>query len=209
MPDYEYDVFLSYRRSPLVATWVHQFLKPLLKSWLAQSLPYEPTFFIDTDEIEVGDEWPERLQSALARSRVLLAVLSPDYFRSAWCIPEWNWIRSREKQFNLRDQGRGGIVYALQFSDGEHYPQDVDTIQMQDARPFAYTSAAFKQSDEHLRFELLIRNELAPRVAKLVQQAPPWQAAFDTQIIEPFIATPNPPGVAKAVAVADTSWRKL
>jgi macrodomain Ter protein organizer (MatP/YcbG family) len=40
--DYQYDVFISYRRPNPVGDWVKNHFHPLLVEWLSQAMPYEP-----------------------------------------------------------------------------------------------------------------------------------------------------------------------
>src|SRR5512134_1300064 len=79
--DYVYDVFISYRRKQPVMDWMRLHFFPLLEVILPECMPRAPRIFIDW-ETETGAEWPARLAQALATSRCLLPVWSPQYFRS-------------------------------------------------------------------------------------------------------------------------------
>jgi hypothetical protein len=72
---YEFDIFISYRRHAPVLEWVKNHFEPRLTEWLGTSWPNEPRDF--RDEIEVGSDWPLRLENGLARSGLLVAVWSP------------------------------------------------------------------------------------------------------------------------------------
>lgn len=87
--NYEYDVFVSFRRLGNIPSWVEDILVPELRARLGDWLPQEPRIALDTDVIETGDNWPIRLSNVHAKSKVFLMVLSANYFRSGWCSSEW------------------------------------------------------------------------------------------------------------------------
>ena len=45
--------------------------------------------FFDTDEIRSMDDWEARILTGLRQSKMMVAVLSPSYFASAYCLKEW------------------------------------------------------------------------------------------------------------------------
>jgi hypothetical protein len=51
--------------------------------------------FWDTQDIDVGDVWPERLINALRVSRLCLCLLSPGYFNSEYCGKEFQVFKVR------------------------------------------------------------------------------------------------------------------
>jgi parallel beta-helix repeat protein len=50
----------------------------------------------DTDDVEVADEWIERLRAMVFESHLFIAVLSPAWFRSDYCRQELEWFLERE-----------------------------------------------------------------------------------------------------------------
>ena len=118
---YQWDVFISYRRADPIEGWVQRILKPEIARWLhGHGGVSEPRIFLDTDARPEASssEWPQHLRDALATSKVIVPVLSPEYFTSRWCLAELLNMRRRE-----RDTGRR-VVYAVQFSDGDFYPEE-------------------------------------------------------------------------------------
>ena len=83
---YRYDVFVSYGDIGRIHSGYEGFLGKF-STYLAQELGRRPKIFID-DMIEAGHSWPHALAYALARSRVLVALWTPLYFKSPWCISE-------------------------------------------------------------------------------------------------------------------------
>jgi len=130
--DYEYDIFISYRRRQPVMDWMRYHFYPMLNERLPDCLPYTPNVFIDWN-IETGAEWSAELSRALKRSRCLVAIWSAEYFRSAWCLAEWQTMRERERILGLRSESNpAGLIYAVRFSDGKYFPQEARSIQYRD-----------------------------------------------------------------------------
>lgn len=135
--DYVYDVFVSYRRRQPVLDWVKNHFYPLLEQRLPDELPvdHKTRIFVDWDEIEIGSAWPAKLSQALKRSRCILPVWSPEYFRSDWCLAEWKTMMERERLLGLRTEQRpGGLIFPVIFADGEHFPQEARVVQSKDLR---------------------------------------------------------------------------
>lgn len=117
---YRYDVFISYRNQPGLVGWVRDHFQPLLQTWLDNELPSGATIFRDKVSIEAGDEWSDAIKNALADSRCLIAVLTPQYFRSKWCVAEWQSIDSRGA---LQAQTRNKLLIPIRYSNGPYFPQ--------------------------------------------------------------------------------------
>ncbi len=176
---YEWDVFLSYRRIPLIHEWVDETFKELFGRWLAEKLgdDHAKIFFGD-DAIRCGDRWPERLTQALRRSKCLVAIWNQSYFQSDWCWREWYSFSERSKKAAL---GPAGLALPVLWSGGsEHIPEDARTVQWADFRAFA--RSGLKGTVRHLPFEDKIV-DFAEQVARVVALAPDYQD--DWPIAEP------------------------
>ncbi|MCU0568105.1 MAG: TIR domain-containing protein [Oculatellaceae cyanobacterium Prado106] len=183
---YVYDIFISYRRRPPVEDWVRYHFYPLLKKWLPQSMPREPMIFIDVG-VETGTEWAIALENALKSSRCLLPVLSPDYFRSNWCLAEWQSMIEREQQLGLRTaQNPNGIIYPVVFSDGEHFPDEAKQIQQRDLRKWNSSYLSFAETKGIVELEQQVQ-ELSEELWNMLQRVPPWQ---DFPVVTPKVS-PN------------------
>jgi len=91
--DYTYGVFISYRHRGHTAEWIKNHFYPMLEQRLPECMPvdHDTKIFLDL-KIETGSAWPDELRHALKMSRCILAVWSPDYFRSEWCLAEWHTL---------------------------------------------------------------------------------------------------------------------
>jgi len=186
---YEYDIFISYRRKEPVLSWVRDHFAPQLEQWLSESLPHEPKLFRDEDTIETGSTWPLALQEGLRRTRLLVAVFSPSYFRSAWCLAEFESMLLRERQVGLRTTERpDGLIYAVCFNDGEHFPGKAQAIRHKDLRPWNQTAPAFPLTAAYVEF-ISQMQKVAEEIGALLPRAPEWQADW------PIVTPPNAPTV--------------
>jgi hypothetical protein len=177
MEDYIFDVFLSYRHDYPVGPWVTKYFYDMFKGWLSEELGgREVNVFFDKRELEPGEKWPDSLRAAIKTSRVLVAVCSPGYFRSKWCLSEWNSFQAREKLL-----GRNSLRVPIRHNDGQHFPEDAKNIQMMDFSRCVGVMPAFVNDQRALELEDKIK-ELAASVAKAVNSAPPFQP--DWPIVE-------------------------
>src|SRR5438309_10022485 len=94
---YEYDVFISYRRYGKWPCWVKEKFLPLFNLWLSAELGHDARVTLD-EQIEAGVDWPIDLGQKLARSKLLVPLLSRQYFSSRWCVTELAHIYAREQQ---------------------------------------------------------------------------------------------------------------
>jgi len=175
---YEYHVFISYNRSGDVGEWVRTHFHPVLRRRLESVLKEEPRIFID-EKLDVGSDWPHSLADALHKSSYMLAVWTPSYFRSKWCMAEWETILERERRSGLRAPGHtGGLVYPVVYSDGESFPEEAKRIQSRlDLHDYAYPYEQFKKTEKYLHFfdkVTDIANELKTRL----DTVPQWDAEW-------------------------------
>ncbi len=184
MPDdYLYDVFLSYKRHKLIIPWITQ-LKNELHYWLGHELPgKEVEIFFDSDSIEVGDRWPERLREGLKTSKCMIGIWSPKYFyNSPWCVSEWKSFMAREDMANM---GIGGLIAPIKVHDGEWFPEEAKIVQQEDL--IAYYSTAISFWETQKASELIdIIKVFVGKVADIVRRAPPFDPDWPIVEAEPL-----------------------
>jgi hypothetical protein len=173
--DYEYDIFLSYSRKTCVAEWVRECFLGLFKDYLTNELGEEPRIFVDTEDIQPGDIWPERMRKALATSRCLLAMLSPPYFTSAMCCQEFAVMHNRSRKLGRCSTANpSGLILPVRTWDGDSFPQCVRDFQSLNCREFVRHGPCFRQSSRFLDLqESLVA--WVPHAARVVGDAPTWQ----------------------------------
>ena len=86
--DADHDLFVSYAHVDDHDGWVAALLEQLRLEHAAFT-PNPLRVFYDRTGIATMEDWEHRILSALRSSKVMLAVLSPAYFESAYCRKEW------------------------------------------------------------------------------------------------------------------------
>ncbi|MDX3514266.1 TIR-like protein FxsC [Streptomyces caniscabiei] len=97
--------FLSYARKRGPRVLVKRFYDDLcaeLRQELRRlhkgnTVPFDRPFF-DVQSIQVGQDWNAALGEALGRCRTMLALYTPDYFRSDFCGREWKAFEDRQRR---------------------------------------------------------------------------------------------------------------
>ncbi len=178
--DYQYDIFLSYTRN-LVGDWVDDYFLELFREHLESALGYLPSVFVDAQSISAGDAWPMRIQQALARSKCLVALISPPYFTSTWCMKECHVMLAREKVegFGITGNGSGLVIPAI-VRDGKHHPKYIQDIQSVDFKRFVRKGGAFANSPLYIEFQDKME-EWTEQVAAAINRAPAWNSNWPNE----------------------------
>lgn len=144
---YEFDIFVSYRRSSTVGQWVRSHLVPRLEARLDDVAPGKVRISCDA-QMESGVRWPDELRRRLRLSGLLLAVWSADYFRSPWCVAEWKSFKERETLLKMfQDQNPRGLVYPVRYADGDYFDSEAQQTQCRkDFSKLNYPDDVFKLS---------------------------------------------------------------
>ena len=184
--DYAYHVFLSYKRGGKVEKWVTNLLMEELKDELSEALGGEKAqLFRDKESIKLGDIWSKKIKEAIKLSCCIVPIWSPTYFRSKWCVAEWESFRVRAEDLRLTTKG---LVAPIKWQAGEGYPSIAKDVQYADFTRFAYTATSIKQN---LSFQRKLR-EFAGQVAEIVRGAPDFRPDWP-------IILPNSPRVKKLI----------
>jgi hypothetical protein len=178
--DYQYDLFLSFRHKPPVIDWLRRHFFPKLEQWLPNAMSRDPAIFVDWN-IETGAAWPLVLKEGLLRSRCMLAVWTPEYFRSSWCLAEWQSFRAREQRLGLTTKG---LIYPVVYFDGEHFPDEAKATQMKDLRTLNHPDSSFAKTRKYVQFDAMVQ-EICGELAMNIATAPPWQAEWPIELPTP------------------------
>jgi len=185
---YQYEIFVSYKRSPTGSLWVRNHFVPELQSRIDDISPIPIRISCDY-QMESGALWPEELKRRLRNSAILLTVWSAPYFRSSWCMAEWRSFRQREEVLGLfTPQSPRGLVYPIRYADGEYFHDDAKNTQCRfDFSGYTYPGEEFRKTAKYMEFEDHVK-DLADEILPYVLAAPNWRQDFP--IVEPL---PMPP----------------
>ncbi len=150
---YQFDVFISYRRTSSARDWLLEYFYPKLLGYLRESLPHEPAIFLDQASIEPGAIWRSRIETGLRTSKCMVAILNAPYFTSEFCQAEWSTFLQRETLLGKP----GSLITPIQFFDGEYYAASAKERQLIDMKPWATSAPAFRETREFLRFEAAVQ----------------------------------------------------
>lgn len=198
--DYEYDVFISYKRSPIQNEWLREHFVRLFSEFVRDEIVAETrraprSIFFDESQlseearafdiqgIEPGQKWRDELKTALKTSRCLVALWTPSYFLSKWCTAEW-------QTFQARSQERGkALVVGVSVHDGQSFPADAKAIQFMDLSAYKIIGAGFAASPKYVDFQEQVM-KLAHYVAKAVKDSPDFE---DWPIVDSSVGPPSVP----------------
>jgi hypothetical protein len=179
---YQNDVFISYRREKNAWTpWARDIFKLALESCLQRELGDPPNIFID-DQTPVGLNFVNHLASALATSKIMVALLSKDYFSSDWCVHELDLMMEKAQGSDL--------IIPIVVHDGHAIPDAVSLLQSADFRHYAIPALSHAGSLYAEFWAKLVG--LSPRIGNAVETAPDfdlvWEPAFRQRLTDVYAA---------------------
>lgn len=189
MADYEHDIFISYRRSDIDwVRWTRENFVRALSSLLRPRLGSIKVFVDET--IEVGASWPNHLAMSLSRSRIMVAVLSRDYFQSDWCRLELALMHHREKKGSLRTAASPwGLIIPVVIDDGNCFPPEVQAMQGEPLHSFANPFMRPDSPKQEAMAEVL-KNKLCTSIELALAASPAfdpeWEQVAHKQFEEVF-----------------------
>ncbi|MEV7098249.1 toll/interleukin-1 receptor domain-containing protein [Amycolatopsis sp. NPDC051045] len=172
---YEYDVFISYRRTASdISAWIRHHFHPRLSEVLDNNRYEDVKIFFD-DQVRVGSSWPAELRSALQSSRVLVPVCSPKYFRDEWCLAEWASMAEREALTAVPSaEHRRQLIYPVVFCDSRNFPEWAHQRRLRDLQQWNHPFEHFQTAPAYLDFNQEIKR-IADELEELIEGAPDWR----------------------------------
>lgn len=185
MSGYEFDVFISYSRRGSAQKWLLNNFYDKFRECLANQIAPAPKVFLDRG-MERGVHWPSRLEKALHRSKIMVAVLTPPYFTSPWCMAEMKSMQARERLLGLGGVDRPqGLVYRILYSDSDNFPPEAREFSWWDFKAFSTPEPVFQESRDWVPFHHLV-TDFAEDLVALLKQVPEWRPDW------PVIERPDP-----------------
>jgi len=188
---YEFHVFLSYRRHGEWTQWVKEKFLPLFLHWLGEELGENAQVFFDQRILEAGKLWPQESAYALARSRVLVPLLSRQYFNSEWCKTELAHMCARETISGMRKaQPPKSLIVPAVLHDGNDFPKHVSAIMPTYLQDCANVRTA-KDSPTEEELSKRIRDSLVPSVVCAIHRAPGYDPYWENLAVSEFLRVFN------------------
>ena len=85
VPGFDIDVFISYARRSDLKDWVTKFKEEMV-SQLGSTLSGRPPNVWMDSRLQTGDVFKAEIERLLSRTAIFLAVVSPGYVASEWCM---------------------------------------------------------------------------------------------------------------------------
>jgi len=181
---YRYDIFISYVRAPFMGPWMHNHFFPKLKARLGEISPLRPEIFCD-EKMDDGVNLTQELKNTLRDSAVLVSVWSADYFRSRWCMAEWESFRKRDEKLGMFGAANpSSLIYPILYNGEtkDFHPEARLPLLKKDFSEYNYADPVFANSVDYLKFDKMVQQVAKDLKAKR-ESAPPW--ADDFPIAEP------------------------
>jgi hypothetical protein len=184
---YVYEVFLSYRRGVIHSQWLVEHFVPLFKDRLREEIAEECNrdagdLFLDVNEVQPGMSVGGKVVDGLKTARCLVALLSPSYFRSQWCLVEWDSFRTRSHS------ERRELVVPTILSQGTTVRRAVGDTMWADFSEYTIIGEGFRRTERYVAFQDEIKR-LAKRVATVIANAPAWK---DFSVCDPPVTAVAP-----------------
>lgn len=156
----KYDLFCSYTRSDNHDRLVDKIIEAISQDFRALT-GEKLRIFIDRSDIKAADFWKTKIAQELRQSRLLLALISPSYFKSEWCRLEWFNAEHKEELINVVQRSpliSGVIVPVLIYplakarltSDEKLFVSSVKQRQWHDLQKARAGTVKFQQSIRNL-----------------------------------------------------------
>ena len=168
--EYEKHIFVSYAHGKLWTPWVRDRFVPGLEGALEMETGHLEVF-VD-DQIQTGARWDKVLRRKVARSKLMLSLMSAEYFRREWCRREMSLMLEREKALGFVPHAENyGLLIPVRLGDGDCFPDLIGGVQHHDFGDFAdpYLPAGSERAS--LFFQNLKR--LAKTIAQTLPRVPP------------------------------------
>lgn len=196
--DYEHHIFISYAHGDIWTQWVRDTFVKRLKAYLQNEVG-RLEVFVD-DQIQTGARWDDVLKRKVACSKIMLCLISADYFQRDWCRREMALMLEREKQVGLVGQNENyGLLIPVRLGDGDMFPDLIGRVQFHDFEEFADPDLP-SGTERASQFNQNLK-KLAKTVAKTLPKVPAycdaWQQFtgddFFTQLEAKPLTAQSPP----------------
>ena len=190
---YRFSAFLSYKRDadPDADKW-HEWSAGKIASYLRTNagLPSKTEVFVDRNNIPDGSYWRDRLQKALHHSPVLIAYVSPAYFKSPYCMAELQTFMDRE---DAEGFPRGALIHMAAIADPSTFSGNSSEFQLKNFQDFYSPSESFSETRLASDYSTALREFCVPIAQKFGDQNFPRHKQTFPKCALPNTAAAPPP----------------
>lgn len=192
--EYEHHIFLSYAHGKIWSPWVKETFVPRLQAYL--ELEVGPVVVSVDYQIEPGALWNPNLRRRVARSKIMLPLLSANYFHREWCRREMALMFEREKKLGLEGRDENyGLLIPVRLGDGLTFPDLIGRVQYIDFEEFADPDLPIG-SPRAAEFNRRLK-QLAQAIGRTLPQVPAdcsqeWHEFTGDEYLDQLCAKPLP-----------------
>ncbi|WP_114939094.1 toll/interleukin-1 receptor domain-containing protein [Mucilaginibacter endophyticus] len=184
--EYKYDIFISYKRdykfgysdmekySLLIRQdWITKvFLIPLLHNLTAE-IGKAPTYFLDVNEIKIGDQYERELRENLAKSKCMVVILSNPYlYDSEWCLREFCFMKLRRETSAGKLQNT--FIFPILYQKTNLQHPLISDLEIPNYIKYDRNPDLFIRSPEYLEFQEKIQS-VAATIGEVINEPPAWE----------------------------------
>jgi hypothetical protein len=177
---YQYDVFVSVKWDETFAAWMREHFLPPFTTYLKNAVIVEcgrplGEIFYYKEDIEPGDAWKKKLKKGIKESRCAVALCSPEYFFSDYCLLEWHSFAKRGEKVGT------SLIVPAAIHDGKAFPDYAKDIQEARLQEYVIPGEGFPKTPRYVEYTDKLK-KFAESVAKRIKAAPEFA---DWPIAEP------------------------
>lgn len=176
--DYKYDLYISYKRGGVLNEWVESFIYNLT-SWLEVEMIEPPQIFLNIQDVDSMSSVNSAIDYSIKHSKLLIALLTPAYFASDFCIREWLFFEKREKQ----SMNAQPLILPILLRGGDLLPDHIKRRQLLNASESLMSFTALKRSGTS-KGEYDLLQLVSQSITKMLENAPPFDPNWDSEISE-------------------------
>ncbi len=199
-------IFFSYRRSDdHNLNGLLSRIRATLEQRLKVNFGIDAEVFQDSDDLRSGDNWPEKLDSAIGDAAILLPMITPNFFNSEYCRDELIKFVTKEKALARSDM----VIPVLLIPFADYSIESKDPLIAQTARRQHVDWARFK-AYLNINQELLFAiDKLAEDITQKLRSTITESMAVDTHTQPPREPLPVRSGQARPPTYLGRSFRAL
>jgi len=156
----------------------------MFRHWLQAELANPVRIFVDVNEIETGEAWPQRLAEGVASSKLMVSLWSREYFVSPWCLAELGHMAARRQSVEPQS-APPPIIIAVVLHDSESVSPHLRDIQRFNIQEYANPWLAHGSQKAEELSELI--RTLAHHVRDALERVPEHDAHWSKLAIDEFI----------------------